>query len=259
MMLTDTHTHIYMPDEYASDGGSDAAVRRAIESGVERMIFPCVDESSLEPMESLAALFPANIRMGIGLHPTEVTADWREITDRMLRRLDEGSAKYIAIGEVGLDLYWDKTLECEQMEAFEYQAQAAAKRGLPVIIHCREALDQTLEVLQGVHGVRAVFHSFAGTAADVELIRRVLDPWFGINGIVTFKNSTLGHVLPQIGKDRLLLETDSPYLAPVPRRGRRNESAYLVHTAAYVADKLGLQVEELANITNNNTDRCFNF
>lgn len=259
MMLTDTHTHIYMPDEFAADGGPDAAVRRAVDAGVERMILPCVDLSSLEPMESLAARYPDNIRMAIGLHPTEVPADWREITDSMLRRLDEVPRRYIAIGEIGMDLYWDKTMEREQMDAFEYQARAAVRRGLPIIIHCREALGQTLEVLQSVPGVRAVFHSFSGTSADVERIRRTTDPWFGINGIVTFKSSTLHTALPAIGTDRLLLETDSPYLAPVPRRGRRNESAFLVYTAAFVADKMGLSVDELADITNNNTDKCFNF
>lgn len=258
-MLTDTHTHIYMPDEFAADGGPRAAVLRAMEAGVGRMILPCVDASSLEPMRTLAAQFPDNIRMAIGLHPTEVPADWRPIVDAMLHELDTNPGRYIAIGEVGMDLYWDKTMRREQMDAFEYQARAAAERSLPVIIHCREALDETLEVLQAVPQVKAVFHSFGGTPDDVERIRRRFDPWFGINGIVTFKNSRLHESLPAIGLDRLLLETDAPYLAPVPRRGRRNESAYLVHTAAFVAEKFGITTDRIAEITNNNADKCFNF
>lgn len=258
MTLTDTHTHIYMP-EFDSDGGGEAAVRRAIEAGVGRMIFPCVDASSLEPMRSLAAKFPDNIRMAIGLHPTEVTADWRSTVDSMLADLDSDRKSYVAIGEVGMDLYWDKTMRREQMDAFEYQAKAAEARRLPLIIHCREALDETMEVLQATPGVSAVFHSFGGTPEDVERIRRSLDPMFGINGIVTFKNARLYESLPAIGLDRLLLETDAPYLAPVPKRGRRNESAFLPYTAAFIADKFGISLERIAEITNQNTDKCFSF
>ncbi|MDE6097455.1 MAG: TatD family hydrolase [Muribaculaceae bacterium] len=254
--MTDTHTHMFLP-EFDSDGGGEAAVRRAIESGVERMIFPCVDNESLKPMKKLSEMFPENVFMAIGLHPTEVRPDWRGIVDGMLAELDSSDGRYIAIGEVGMDLYWDKSMAEEQMAAFEYQAKAAAQRNLPMIVHCREALDETLEVLRGVPGVQAVFHSFGGSSDDVERIRCQIDPWFGINGIVTFKNSGLRETLPAIGLNRLLLETDAPYLAPVPRRGKRNESSYLVHTAMFIAEKLGISIEEIAETTNYNADKCF--
>ena len=258
MTLTDTHTHIYMSD-FDSDGGGEAAVRRALDAGVSRMVLPCVDFDSLPPMHRLFSRFPDNIRMAIGLHPTEVGRDWRATVDKMIEILDASADSYVAIGEIGMDLYWDKSMRDEQMSAFEFQIKAAEKRSLPVIIHCREALDETLEVLQSTPGLKAVFHSFGGTPEDVEKIRRQLDPWFGINGIVTFKNSTLGNSLMPIGPERLVLETDSPYLAPVPRRGRRNESAYLVHTASFIADRFAMELDELADITNNNADKCFNF
>ena len=163
----------------------------------------------------------------------------------------------MAVGEVGIDLYWDATFRREQMEAFAMQVEKARELGLPVIIHCRDGLDEVLEVLAGYRGVPAVFHSFGGTAQDVERIRALGDYWFGINGIVTFKNSKLREVLPAIGLDRLLLETDSPYLAPVPNRGKRNESAFLPHIAAHIAQHLGLTTTQVAEATTANARQFF--
>lgn len=223
------------------------------------MMFPNVDLTTVEPMRVLAAQFPDNVTMAMGLHPTEIGPNWQEdlakIHDETLRGASKG--EYKAIGEVGIDLYWDATYEREQMQAFERQIDWAIELGLPVIIHCREGQKQALEVLQG-KPVKAVFHSFGGTTDDVEEIRRVGDFYFGINGIVTFKNSRLRESLPAIGLDRILLETDSPYLAPVPHRGRRNESAYLPHIAAHIASHLSLPQEEVAAVTTANALRLFN-
>lgn len=253
--MIDTHTHLYLP-EFDVDGGGEAAVDRAVKAGVGRMIFPNVDAGTIEPLERLAAKFPGRIFRAMGLHPTEVNGDWRPIVDDMMARMDADSG-YVAVGEVGIDLYWDKTYEQEQMDAFDFQVGEAVRRGLPLIIHCREGLSEALEVLSAHPGAQGVFHSFGGSADDVEAIRQVGDFYFGINGIVTFKNSGLGAVLPAIGADRILLETDSPYLAPVPRRGKRNESAYLPYTAAKVAECLNLGIDDIDRITTQNAERLF--
>lgn len=255
MRLIDTHTHLYL-ENFNPDGGGEAAVRRALAAGVCHMVFPNVDLSTIGPMEALADMFPDAVSCAMGLHPTEVKADWREALAQVEEHMAAGR-RYVAVGEVGIDLYWDRTFREEQMMAFERQCRMAARLGLPVIIHCREGLPETLEVLKGISGVRAVFHSFGGTEADVEAVRAVGDFYFGINGIVTFKNSGLGAVLPAIGAERVLLETDSPYLAPVPRRGRRNESAYLPYICAFVADRLGIDAEAAAGITSANARDLF--
>lgn len=256
MTLVDTHTHLYMP-EFAEDGGGEAAVRRALGAGVGRMVFPNVDASTIAPMEGLAARFPDVISVAMGLHPTEVGPGWEAVVDDMEGRLLAPGAPYVAVGEVGMDLYWDASHRDEQMQALERQARLAVASGLPLIIHCREALPETLEVLSGVPGTRGVMHSFGGTVADVEAVRRVADMYFGINGIITFKNSRVADALPAIGADRIVLETDSPYLAPVPRRGRRNESAFLPYVNARVAQALGLTAEETAAVTTDNAERLF--
>lgn len=255
-MIIDTHTHLYLEDFYADDAGR-GPVRRALEAGVGKMIFPNVDLDTIAPMRRLAADFPGAVSMAMGLHPTEVRASWHEDTQKALDELSANLPDYVALGEVGVDLYWDKTYERQQMLSLEMQLDAAVRLGLPVIIHCREAQAQTLDVLRAFPGVRAVMHSFGGSPADVEEIRRVGDFYFGINGIVTFKNCRVRESLAEIGLDRLVLETDSPYLAPVPHRGKRNESAFIVHTAAYVADQLGVSRDEIASRTSANALRLF--
>lgn len=255
--MIDTHTHLYLPEFSGQDSsGSVAAVDRAVAAGVRRMIFPNVDCTTVGPMIELHSLRPAETAVAMGLHPTEIGENWREDLDTILRHLDDGS-RFVAVGEIGIDLYWDKTFEQQQMQALELQLRRAVDLDLPVIIHCREGLPQTLEVVSGVSGLRGVMHSFGGTIADVEAVRKVADFYFGINGIVTFKNSGLRETLPAIGLARLLLETDSPYLAPVPHRGRRNESAYLVHTAAHIADSLGISMQALDRATTDNACTLF--
>ncbi|MDE6377461.1 MAG: TatD family hydrolase, partial [Duncaniella sp.] len=231
MTLIDTHTHLYLPE---FDADRDEVMTRALDSGITTMIFPNVDLTTVSPMKELHGRYPHCTLMAMGLHPTEVTTDWRETLARIETEFHSGG--YIAVGEIGIDLYWDKTYEKEQMDVFHRQVATAVEADLPVIIHCREGLDQALEVLQDFRGkARGVFHSFGGSTTDVELIRREGDYHFGINGIVTFKNSRLREVLPAIGAGRIVLDTDAPYLAPVPLRGKRNETAYIVNTAEAVA------------------------
>lgn len=253
-MLIDTHTHLYL--EQFPDGGS-AAVGRALQAGVGHMILPNVDLTTVEPMRRLHSSFPDVTSMAMGLHPTEVGADWRDTLRATYGHIEAAPDDYVAIGEIGIDLYWDKTFRDEQMSVFEAQIRWAVDRSLPVIIHCRDGLDEALEVLASGPVPQGVFHSFGGTVDDVERIRSIGDFYFGINGIVTFKNSKLRDTLPAIGADRILLETDAPYLAPVPHRGKCNESAYLVHTAAHVADALDLPIQTLADITSASANRLF--
>lgn len=243
--MIDTHTHLYL-SEFNIDGDSPgAAVDRAVEAGVDLMIMPNVDLSTIPQLRSLAVSRPDSVRMAMGLHPTEVPADWHEAVDRIEAELKgPDSASFVAVGEIGMDLYWDASLRKEQMEAFDRQARLGAKLGLPLIIHCREALDETLEVLEGLPAPppAVVMHCFGGTAGDVELIRHraasIPEIFFGIGGVVTFKKSSLPDALPAIGLDHIVLETDSPYLAPVPFRGRRNESSYLPAIAAKIGSHL---------------------
>lgn len=238
--MIDTHTHLYEP-QFDADGGGAAAVDRAVAAGVGRMILPNVDADTIAPLLALRAERPEVVSAAMGLHPTSVGADWRSVLDPMEGMLREGS--FVAVGEVGIDLYWDASHRAEQLDAFDAQVSIASDLGLPVIIHCREALDDTLDVIRA-HGGKLpplIFHSFTLGPEEVARIRKVADPWFGINGVVTYKNAApLREAIPVIGASRLLLETDSPYLAPVPRRGRRNESSLLPHIRDAVASALGV-------------------
>lgn len=263
--MIDTHTHLYdtafgNPGQTAdSYGGQIAAIDRAVEAGVDMMVLPAIDAASFAPMKALAAARPDKIRLAAGLHPTELGDDWHASLAAVETELLTDSAAYVAVGEIGMDLYWDKSTLDAQMQVFDRQLSLAARLKLPVLIHCREALDETLEVLSGHTSVPAVFHSFGGSVADVERIRRLGDYYFGINGIVTFKNSGLREVLPHIGIDRLLTETDSPYLAPVPHRGKRNESAMIPLVVGTMAQAMGMSFAEVASATSANAAAFFRF
>lgn len=179
--IVDTHTHLYLPEFEPSPAD---AVRRALDSGIGHMIFPNVGLNTIGPMRRLHSEFPTDTSMAIGLHPTETGENWEEDLAVIMAELEANQNDYIAVGEVGMDLYWDKTYRAQQMKALEIQLEAAHRSGLPVIIHCREALDETLEVMEGIRGIRAVFHSFGGNEKDVDRIRGRLndDIYFGING-----------------------------------------------------------------------------
>lgn len=255
--MTDTHTHLYTPE---FESGGAPAVRRALEAGVSMMIFPNIDQASLQPMMELHEAFPDNTRIAIGLHPTELGDSWKEDLDLMGKMLEEDASRFSAIGETGIDLHWDASTLEAQKEAFARQYDWAVRYNLPLIIHCREGVEAALEVIASRPGPRPrmVFHSFTSGLEDVRRIREVCDPWFGINGVVTFKNArALREALPEIGIERIVLETDSPYLAPVPHRGERNESAYIPAVAAKVAEVLGLPIEAVEEITDSNATALF--
>ena len=255
--FTDTHTHPYVPE---FDADRAEVMQRAHSAGVTRMILPNISVDSIPAMRALAAQWPGVTRMAMGLHPEEFDAsNWQPRLQAVLDELRTNSGDYVAVGEIGIDLYWDATYEREQMEVFERQSALAQELALPVIIHCRKGLPQVLEVLERFPDLRCDFHCFGGTADDVRAIRRRGDHYFGIGGIVTFKNSGLADVIPEIGFDRILLETDAPYLAPVPRRGRRNEPSYLPYVAAKIADILGTTTSAVAAATARNSVNLFGF
>ena len=262
--MIDTHTHLYM-DAFSKEepDGCAAAADRAVEAGVELMVLPAVDRESAAELAALHAERPVCTRTAMGLHPTEVGEDWREELDDIMEIL--GQTAPVAIGEVGIDLYWDDSNLSLQKEAFITQIILAERMGLPVIIHCRDGLEVCLECIAEAqsrsHGGKLppmVFHSFTGSPDDVRRIRQACDPYFGINGVVTFKNSgSLPEAVREIGIDRILLETDSPYLAPVPRRGRRNESSYLTFINTKIAEIIGLSPEEVDEATTRNAKAFF--
>lgn len=274
--MIDSHTHLYAaefltaeqtrhpkkgdvlpPPEPTPDGGVQA-VERALAAGVEHLVFPANSLPENEPMKQLAARFPGRVSMAMGLHPTELTDDPEGALVIIEQELRSNPGLYCAVGEIGVDLYWEPENRDRQMAAFRRQCLLALELDLPIIIHCRNALAEVLEVLRELPSVpRGVFHSFGGTADDVAAIREVGDFYFGINGIVTFKNSTLPEALSSIGLDRILLETDSPYLAPVPFRGRRNESAYLPAVCSAVANFLQLPMKTVEDATTRNARKLF--
>lgn len=257
MRLIDSHTHLYFEDY---DPSPESAVERALAAGIVHLVLPGVNRDSVVPAKRLHERFPDCTSVAVGLHPCEVKpGTMEEELAVVVRELDENPGLYCAVGEVGIDLHWDATTLDLQMQAFDMQARKALELGLPLIIHSRDGIDATLEVLRGLPKMpQAVLHSFGGSAKDAErVLMEFGDMYFGINGIVTFKKATTKEVLPVVPRCQLLLETDSPYLAPVPERGKRNESAYMVHTARFVANEMGMSVEELGEITTQNACRLF--
>ena len=252
-MFTDSHTHLYL-DAFEAD--REQMIRRALDVGVSRMLLPNIDSSSMEALFSLAEQFPEHCLPMMGLHPTSVKGNYREELSAVEKALERKGI--IAIGETGIDLYWDTSHLKEQEEAFATQIGWAMELDLPIVIHARDSFPEIFRVLDksGGPGLRGVFHSFTGGMEELEKALSY-DFLIGINGIVTFKNSGLGDIVKAIPINRLLLETDAPFLAPVPYRGRRNESSYLVETASKVAEIHNLSLEEIARITTTNAEQLF--
>lgn len=252
-MYTDSHTHLYLD---AFDADREQMIQRALNAGVEGMLLPNIDSASIESLFSLADQYPENCFPMMGLHPTSVKENYREELEKVRASLERKNI--IAIGETGIDLYWDKTYAREQEEVFAIQIRWAMELDLPLVIHARDSFQEIFRVLDraGGEGLRGVFHSFTGGMDELE---QALSYNFmiGINGIVTFKNSRLAEVVRAIPTSRLLLETDSPFLAPVPYRGKRNESSYLVETAKKTAEIFNLGKEELGRITSENAKILF--
>lgn len=254
MELIDSHTHLYL-DEFADD--RPEVIARAINAGVTRLYLPNIDSTTIGDMMLLAEAYPENCFPMMGLHPTSVKGNYREELDVVRQWLSEG--KFIAIGEIGIDLYWDKTFRTEQEEAFEKQLRWGIEYGLPVVIHARESFGEIYRVLDRVwqEGMTGVFHSFTGNHDDVKKITEY-GFYFGLNGIITFKNSGMTDVIKSIPRNKIILETDSPFLAPVPRRGRRNESSYVRFVAEKLAGILGMSFSEVADLTTANAEKLFN-
>ncbi len=254
-MFVDTHSHIYS-EEFSSD--RDEVIARGLMAGVKKIILPNIDSSSIKPLLDLASSRPELFIPLLGLHPTSVKEDFRKELEIMEYWLNK--RKFTGIGEIGIDLYWDKTFINEQIEAFRIQIGWAKKAGIPVVIHLRDSFDEVIEVIEQEkdESLRGVFHSFGGT---VEQAAQIIDLGFkiGIGGVVTFKNSGLDNVVPQINLQHIILETDSPWLAPVPHRGKRNESAYISIVAAKVASLHQISVEEVGRITTQNAKQLFGF
>ena len=216
---------------------------------------------NLESVPRLAAMreqYPDYISMALGVHPEDVKDDYLDVLNKMRPLLDQYPV--VAIGEIGIDLYWDKTWREQQHHALDIQLHWCHELGVPFIMHCREALDDILDVIDHLDCPvpPGVFHCFAETPADVERVRRRGDFYFGVNGVVTFKKSNIPQLLPVIGLDRILLETDAPYLTPMPHRGKRNESAYIPHINDFIARTLDITPEEVSAATDRNTARLFN-
>lgn len=251
----DTHTHLFEP-EFAED--REAVVQRAVEAGVKTLCLPCITEASLSRMEEMCAGFPGICYPMIGLHPTELGDDYQAVLDRMYKEL-KGNDSYIAVGEVGLDLYWDDTRKNEQLDAFRQQIEWAAETGLPLAIHSRNAFDDLYKVMDDNRskGLTGVFHCFSGDAEEARKLLSFDGFNLGIGGVVTYRKSTLPSVLADVPLERVVLETDSPYLAPVPRRGKRNESSYIPFVAQKLAEIYGCSVDEVAAVTTDNARRLF--
>ena len=253
--MIDTHSHIYCD---AFDDDRALVVERSQQAGVSHLILPNENLASVPLLKDLHALYPTYTSMAIGLHPEEVKPNYREDLDAMRAMLDSG--EFIAVGEIGMDLYWDKTYRAEQMEALKIQLEWCQEKGLPFIMHCRDGMDEVLEVLDSLKGdmPRGVFHCFGGDEHDIERLRERGDFYYGIGGVVTFKKSKLPQLLPIIGLDRILLETDAPYMAPVPMRGKRNESSYIPYINNHIAQVLGTTPEEVSRVTDVNAKTLFN-
>ena len=252
-MLIDTHSHIYSTD-FIDD--LDEVIQRAYSNDVRKIILPNIDSSSVKNLLNLVDTYPHICIPLMGLHPTSVNQDYKEELQVVEYWLEK--RKFFGIGEIGIDLYWEKSFLEEQIHAFRFQLELARKYKLPVVVHVRDSFDQVYQILKEVNdpNLTGVFHSFTGTIEQADLIIN-LGFKIGVGGIVTFKKSGLDQVVRQIDPSHLILETDSPYLTPVPFRGKRNESSYLLYIAQKIADLHHMTVGDIAKITTENARKLF--
>ncbi|MCD6066247.1 MAG: hydrolase, TatD family [Bacteroidetes bacterium] len=252
-MLIDTHTHLYA-EEFDTDRAE--AVKRCLENNITKLYLPNVDSESIPRMLELEKQFPEHCFAMMGLHPCSVKENYKDelaiVQDWLSKR------KFAAVGEIGIDLYWDKTFLKEQQEAFSQQINWALEHQLPIVIHCREAFDEIYEVLTGFTKLPpGIFHCFSGNKEQAEKIIGLGGFKLGIGGVLTFKNSGLDKVVEQIGLEHLVLETDSPYLAPIPQRGKRNESSYVKLIAEKLSQIKNVSTDEIAMVTSKNALEIF--
>ncbi len=253
MHFVDTHTHLYV-EQFSED--REKIVQRAIDVGVQDFYIPSIDSSYYPAMIALEEKFPKNMNLMIGLHPTYVKEDYQNELYFIKSKLEERN--FAAIGEIGIDLYWDKSLLRQQQEAFKEQILLAQAYDLPIAIHCRDAFDEVFEVLEDCKNpkLKGIFHCFTGDKKQAERAIN-LNLHLGIGGVLTFKNGKINTFIEELPLERMVLETDAPYLAPTPYRGKRNESAYLILIAEKMAELYGKTLEEIANITTKNAQDIF--
>ena len=253
MIITDTHTHLYSE---SFDEDRDEMIQRAIDANVERFFIPAIDSTYVDRMYDLEKSFPDHVHLMMGLHPTHVQENYKSELQFIENQFQQRD--FIAVGEIGIDLYWDKsTLEIQQ-EAFRYQIQLAKKYKLPIVIHCREAFDEVFEILEEEKGedLFGIFHCFTGT---LEHAKKAIsyNLKLGIGGVVTFKNGKIDKFLAEIPLKHIVLETDAPYLAPTPFRGKRNESSYIINVVEKFAEIYNMSLAEIAEITTQNSKDIF--
>jgi TatD DNase family protein len=254
-MLIDTHTHLYT-EQFDED--RNEVVQNAINSGVEKLLLPNIDLDSINGMHQLIDKYPENCFAMMGLHPTSVDSNYKEVLNKMKSFLDE--IDYIAVGEIGMDLYWDKTYINEQADALKIQIEWAKEKGLPIVIHVRDAFDEIFEVIDPLNDdtLFGVFHCFTGNIDQANKIINYGGFKLGIGGVLTFKNSGLDKTISKVDLKHLVLETDSPYLAPAPHRGKRNESSYVNLVADKLVDVLGVNRDVVVKETTKNAKEIFN-
>ena len=252
-MITDTHTHLYASQ---FDKDQAAMIQRARDAGVSRFFIPAIDSSYTESMMKLEKAFPTEMYLMMGLHPTSVKENYIEELAHVKEWIDK--KKFFALGEIGIDLYWDKSFLTQQQEAFRTQIKWAKEKSLPIVIHCRDAFDEIFEILELEKGesLRGIFHCFTGTKEQA-LKAISYNMKLGIGGVATFKNGMIDKFLNEINIAHIVLETDAPYLAPTPYRGKRNESAYITNVVDKLVDIYGLSFKEVAEITTQNSKDIF--
>ena len=252
-MLIDTHSHIYSED-FVND--IDDVIQRAYDNDIKKIVLPNINSGSVKRLVDLSDSYPHLCFPLLGLHPTSVSEDYKEELQAVEYWMDKRD--FYGIGEIGIDLHWDRTFLQQQEDAFRHQLKLAKAKQLPVVIHVRNSFSEVLRIVQEEQdgSLKGIFHCFTGTETEAN---KVIDTGFliGIGGVVTFKNSNLSEVLPKIDMNKLVLETDAPYLSPEPKRGRRNETAYLVYIAQKVAECYGVTVDEVAEKTTSNARNLF--
>ena len=253
IIFTDTHCHLYAQD---FDADRDHVIQQALQAGVRKILMPNIDLESIARMNDLQQRYPGVCFSMIGLHPTSVKEDYRDILVQIQKELEGGN--YIAVGETGVDLYWDTSTKDIQIDSFEQHITWAKAFDLPIVIHSRESLDLNIDLIKKHQdgNLRGVFHCFGGTLVQALAIHE-LGFKIGIGGVITFKKSGLDTLLPSLPKEMIVLETDSPYLAPAPHRGKRNEPSFIPIIAQKTADALSLPLAELSKLTNTNATAVF--
>jgi TatD DNase family protein len=254
MNLIDTHTHLFA-EQFDED--RHAIIKAAMEAGVSKMLLPNIDLASIDSMHQLENDFPENCFAMMGLHPCSVTEKWEEELAVIKKHLF--SRKYVGLGEIGMDLYWDKTSLPFQQKAFAQQIEWAKDLQIPIVIHVRDAFDEAFEIVDELNDDRltGVFHCFTGSLEQASHILNYGGFKLGVGGVLTFKNSGLDKVISEIDMKHLILETDSPYLAPHPNRGKRNETAFITYVASKLAEVKGISIENVADITSQNAVDLF--